>query len=79
MIFSVLPRSIVKITLDEVYFILDGQEGSGKIFKLFHTDRYAKTAIIWFVAIPTSRLLVKFLLNILTIQALATLQTLLQS
>ena len=26
--------------------LLDGQEGSGKIFKQFNTDRYAKTAII---------------------------------
>ena len=59
--------------------LLDGQEGSGKIFQLFHTGRYAKIAIISFVAIPISSLLTKFQLNILTIQALATLQTLLQS
>ena len=25
---------------------INGREGSGKIFKLFHMDRYAKTAII---------------------------------
>ena len=48
---------------------------------VLYTDRYAKTTIFWFVAIPISILfkLVKFRHNILTIQELATFQTLLQS
>ena len=68
--------AIFSITIQE---LLDGQEGSDKIFFLFVTDRCAKTVMIWFVTMPISSLLVKFHLNILTFQALAKLQTLLQS
>ena len=35
---------------------LDGEEGSGNILKLFHTNRYDKTAIIWFGATDSTKI-----------------------